>query len=579
MHEVNLSQRVYIGGRVALGLGLDFGVSGLVSLPRYNAKGNELRPGQYLDRGEALVTKNGGVLFMQPEGNLVLYGPNGKGQFTALWWTAAHNTTATRATMMPDGNLVLTDPSGQKLYQSNDAKPAGPAARITFQDDGNLVWYDKNGKAVLSSQTNGWHINPGLGPHGNIFSDVAHAVSKIPVVGDVAHIVGEVWTAPVHLATAIASGERLDHALVDNFKEQLKIVKDVAPYAQTVVSLVPGIGTGVAAAIGAGAALAEGQSITQAAKAAIRGAIPGGAIAQAGFDAATKIASGENVLKASLESARNLLPSDVAKKAFDIGLAVATGEKIQTALANGIMGLAPGQLQSVMAAGVNALKSTPGLAEAIKSVAPGAATEGFNLAAGLLSHTGVNETSLNAVRSKLPPEVVQGFDAALKTQVPHIAWLQNVVNNPVAAPASKPAPKVPSMPAPKPFVPTKPASATTAPAQKVAAAANAALAPTSTLVPSRAPSQYAPYPQGSGAVHGALGGAPMPPYGVLSGPPPTCRMLGAPIANMDRGMHNAGIAAVKGSGGRPRMVHGPDGKDYHFSINRDGALIARQCHT
>jgi len=400
-----------------------------------------------------------------------------------------------------------------------------------------------------------WTITTRFDP-GKAISDVGHAISSIPVVGDLAHIVGEAAVAPLNLAKNIATGERLDHALVGALKDQVKIVKDVAPYAQTVVSLVPGIGTGVAAAIGAGAALAEGKSIDEAAKAAIRGAIPGGPIAAAGFDAAMKVASGENVAKAAIESARNLVPDGPARKAFDIGVSVATGEKIQNALAKGLVGIAPEGLQAVLAAGQQALSSTPGLAEAIKSVAPGDATRGFQMAAGLLGHEGMNEKALTAVRSQLPAAVRQGFDAALKTQEKHLPWLGNVVqavaSTPMAAKAAiaaavvppkaaphapepprvaphapeppKAAPHAPEPPKPAPHAPEPPkptpkppepsrASVPSAPAATVPAAAITSTA--SGDIP------YPPYPSSlTSGVHG-LGATPAyPPYpGALSAPP------------------------------------------------------------
>jgi len=478
---------IRIAGRLVDPFGLGavptVGVGGLVSLPRYKAKGSELRPGQYLDRGDALVTKNGGLVIMQSAGNLVLYGPNGRGQYTALWWSHAHNTPATRATMTPGGSLVLTDPKGGVVM---DIRPRSDAARIVFQDDGNLVWLDARGTPVLDARTGGWKINPVLAPKKNILEKavdvattvvtaptkiVAAATAKIPFVGDVTRIVNDAASAPAKLATSIASGARLDHALVNHLKDQVKIVKEAAPYAQMVISVVPGIGTGVAMAMSAGLALAEGQSITEAAKAAIRNALPGGPLVAAGFDAAIKVAQGENVSKIALEAARSQLPP-AAQKAFDIGLAVATGEKIQTALANGLASLAPAQLQSIVAAGKNAITATPGLAAALKGVAAGKATEGFQLAAGLLSHAGINEKALIAARSQLPPDVRQGFDVALKAQTQHVPWLKNVVSAPSVASAAASAaaaavaaaqtkavaakPPAPSPPATTPSAPTGP---------------------------------------------------------------------------------------------------------------------------
>jgi hypothetical protein len=258
---------------------------------------------------------------------------------------------------------------------------------------------------------------------------VAAATSSIPVLGDVTRIVSNASSAPLNLANSIASGARIDRAVMGHLKAELKNVKEAAPYAQMVVSIVPGVGPGVSAAIGAGVALAEGKTIDEIAKAAIRGAIPGGPLAVAAFDTALKVAAGENVAQSVLEGARSQLPA-AAQKAYDIGLAVVTGEKIQTALANGLMSLAPAQVQTLLEAGQKAL-GTPAFASAIKSVAPGAAQEGFKLAAGLLSQTGLNEKAVAAVRKQLSADKLLGFDTALKSQESNVAWLKNVTAGPV----------------------------------------------------------------------------------------------------------------------------------------------------
>ena len=399
-------------------------------------------------------------------------------------------------------------------------------------------------------------------------SSVEHTVSKIPVVGDVTHIVGEIAVAPLHIATAIASGERLDHVALGALKDQIKIVKDVAPYAQTVVSLVPGVGTGVGAAIGMGAALAEGQSITAAAKSAIRGALPGGALAASGFDLAMKVASGENVAKATLESARGTLPPE-AQKAYDIGVAVATGEKIQTALVKGIASAAPAQLQTAIAAGEQAIGATPGLADALKSVPAGDAAQGFKLAAGLLSHAAVGEPVLTAARSNLSPAGRQGFDAALQTQTPHTAWVANVAPLKILEPTKRKTP------------------------------------PTTAVATARAPA-YGPYPKigtvsapphgghgggghGHGGGHHGPGGRPIF-RGGARGPgwwwdvpyspqvvteTETCRTWSDPIT-MPPEMDRAARVALNVSQGRPTTVRGPDNVLYQFAIE-NGVMTARAC--
>lgn len=400
----------------------------------------------------------------------------------------------------------------------------------------------------------------------HIAARAVSAVEKIPVIGDAVKIVGEASAAPFKVVANIASGERLDHVALGAFKDQLKIVKDVAPYAATVVSFIPGIGTGVAAAISAGAALAEGQSLSQVAEAAIRGAIPGGPLAVAAFDTATKVAGGESLSQAALESARGLLPPGPAQSAFDVGVAVATGKKLQTALANGLLNLAPGELQTVISTGEKAITSTPGLSTALASVAPGAATEGFNLAAGLLSHAGINEKSLTDVRSRLPADVVKGFDAALKTQIPHTAWLANVTSAPVAptvpgAPVAA-TPKLIDPPAKKIAVAPQAPKMTDPPAKKVAAAPKLLDPPTKSIVGPAAAPAYAPYPKTGTA-------------GTLSGPVDSDAVWGPAFTDMDGGMQWAGRSAVHGSKGHPRAVQGPDGVDYLFEI-QNGTLTARR---
>lgn len=133
-------------------------------------------------------------------------------------------------------------------------------------------------------------------------------------------------------ASAVARGERIDRVLrkaaqagIDDVKERLKFAEMVAPF-------VPGLGTGVAAALGAANALASGKPITEAVIAAARSAIPGGKIAQAGFDVAMNLARGKSLSESALAAARAQLPGGrAAQAAFDAGLAIAQGKKLQEA--------------------------------------------------------------------------------------------------------------------------------------------------------------------------------------------------------------------------------------------------------
>jgi len=117
-------------------------------------------------------------------------------------------------------------------------------------------------------------------------------------------------------------------------REALRFVAMIAPF-------VPGIGTGVGAALGAADALANGKPITQALIAGVRGSIPGGPAAQAAFDTGRQLIQGKRLDQALLTAARNRLPPGPAQAAFDTALALAQGKKLQEAMIQGVGPLLP----------------------------------------------------------------------------------------------------------------------------------------------------------------------------------------------------------------------------------------------
>ncbi len=106
-------------------------------------------------------------------------------------------------------------------------------------------------------------------------------------------------------------------------------ISPLLPYAQAVASLVPGVGQGVGAALGAAQVLADGRPITDAAIAAVRGAVPGGPIGKLAFDTAWGLVEGRPVATAALGALRNQVPGDLPKKAFDTAVALATARTAQ----------------------------------------------------------------------------------------------------------------------------------------------------------------------------------------------------------------------------------------------------------
>ena len=167
---------------------------------------------------------------------------------------------------------------------------------------------------------------------------------------------------------------------ISEAREQLRFVQMVAPF-------IPGVGSGVAAALGAANALSEGKPITEALVAAALGALSGGAIAQTGFDVAINLARGKNLTAAALTAARNAHPGGpLARAAFDTAVALGgEGKRLQDAAMSAASGDLPG--------------------------GP-AARLGFDVAVGLARGEKPTEAMLSAARARLPgPAARAAFDA------------------------------------------------------------------------------------------------------------------------------------------------------------------------
>ncbi len=170
-------------------------------------------------------------------------------------------------------------------------------------------------------------VGKGLGS----VATAAYSVGKgaVNVVGGAANIVGKLALSPVRLATDIAQGKNVLKAFSDTVKRDLQSAKELAPYAQAVLSVVPGVGQGVNAAIAAGAALAQGQNITDALVQGVKGMVPGGPLAQKALETAYNVAKGQSITDAALNVLRDQVPAGPARTAFDTGVALAHGKNLQ----------------------------------------------------------------------------------------------------------------------------------------------------------------------------------------------------------------------------------------------------------
>lgn len=296
---------------------------------------------------------------------------------------------------------------------------------------------------------------------GKAAHSVTHAVSsttgkvtglalKVPVIGPGLHGVASMTEAPFKIADEIASGARIDKVAFRTLKQQVQDVHEIAPYAQTVISVVPGVGQGISGAIGASLAMANGRPITEAFETGIKDSIPGGPIAQSVFSVSSAIMKGKPIDEVGISA----LPiSDAQKKALAEGLQVtkrlASGEKVSKIaldeakrnLSKAVAGL-PDTVGHSLKIGIalgNAVrlqtlvkKSSPNLISGLISKASKVVSkddvlkEGMkvfpNGKSGFLTGVGVTQFQVTpdaviSIRKKLSGENRKAFDAALSLHI------------------------------------------------------------------------------------------------------------------------------------------------------------------
>ncbi|MBJ7485940.1 hypothetical protein [Brevundimonas sp.] len=97
----------------------------------------ELQPGQFIMASQFLPSADGRFsLYVQLDGNIVLYGPPGAMWVAPYTWGRS----STTLTMQTDGNLTVRGPQNELIWQSGTG--GHPGARLVMQNDGNLVIYD-----------------------------------------------------------------------------------------------------------------------------------------------------------------------------------------------------------------------------------------------------------------------------------------------------------------------------------------------------------------------------------------------------------------------------------------------------
>jgi hypothetical protein len=237
----------------------------------------------------------------------------------------------------------------------------------------------------------------------------ANTALALPGVKQVANVYKagfNLVTLPQQAALQLLQGKRIDKVGVNALKNAVKSAKTVAPYVQTVMSFVPGIGTGISAGLGGALALAEGQPISEAFIQAAKAAIPGGPAAQAAFSVATGAIQGKSIDTIAL----NALPIGPTEKAallrgLSAAKALAAGQRVDQVLLDQALRSLPPAAAKAVQAGV-AIAQAKNLQQGVR-----------NAAGSALSLASANSAAVRAAqqfqRGARTPQVVQAMQRGL----------------------------------------------------------------------------------------------------------------------------------------------------------------------
>lgn len=273
---------------------------------------------------------------------------------------------------------------------------------------------------------------------------VGNKLKKVPVVGvGLAATYNTAVAAPIRFSNQVAKSGRIDRAVYQDLKAQVKGAQDLAPVAATIASFFPGVGTGIAGAIGAANALSKGQGISGAFKEGAKAATPGGYLAQAAYNSYKDIAAGKKLSKvqydtlsrdgvdvsrlqvdakaaingdtkamARLDSQLKILPPDVRRGAMN-GLTVGYAEKLQKAHVKGAKSKT--SKRKVYAKGKAAIRSNP-ILRAVSNRKLRRLQAGFPYGVGAMRYK-QTPAALSTLRKSLAAKYRLGFDAGVAAHI------------------------------------------------------------------------------------------------------------------------------------------------------------------
>lgn len=244
-------------------------------------------------------------------------------------------------------------------------------------------------------------------------SAVGSVASHIPVVGKPLNASLNIATGPLNMATAIASGARVDHAIVNGVKEQVKSAQTLAPYAQMVLHQIPLVGHGADAAIAGATALVNGKRIDKALVEGVKAAVPAelrGTFDQAYGMASTAVSDNRAALN---EVMKKLSPAQ--QKVFQAAQTLGHAARLQGAVAKSVT--SPGTILKIKTLAAPKIAADPVLSAGKLVLAwDKEAEHGYEVAIGTFSHD-TTTTAVDALRKAQTAKGLLGFNIGMAVHV------------------------------------------------------------------------------------------------------------------------------------------------------------------
>jgi len=552
-----------------------------VSPGHVGAHGDTLGTNQGLHIGESITSPDGNVsLVMQPDGDLVIK-KNSDG--TVLWHSGTAGKGGVIAWMNWDGNLRVEAPGGESHKLWDNGAHGHKDARARIENGGNLFVWDGSNHQIWDAGASLVHPNPVPGGHGAAHTDF----------GGIDH----------DLRNLAHDVEHFGSDLVDDVKQFGPMILSEV---QGLISLVPGIGTGISAAIGLAMALLEGGSPIVIAIRTAYGAIPipPGVrnVTDPIVDGAIHFAENpKDFTDAAITTVRDAVPDGLPREVFDTLIKILIKHqpilKAVGGLVTDVVKQAPG-LQKM----IDAMPPVASAVTSIRQVAPNgvhidvAAIPSMVQAAQAQVEAKVDPATLTAIAKQAQQRYEPLHALAVVTSMAQLAHKLGgaqasaaVLAHPTATattivhsppiPPRHPAPPPPAPPAPPHVVPfhypPHPGPSLSVHPRVVGhpAAAPRAYPPYAhrgAYLPYERHGAYLPYahhgypPHAGGRLHGTVGEC-----------APDCKRWGEPV-EMDHGMAQVANMLLTARNAPSTVSTGPDGVLYKFE-RTDAGITARPC--